>query len=768
MLERPEGDSGRSVLAPPASAGPEREDASVRSANERDISAEVLALLARAPKRRFKAVELSRELNLAREGYLELRKTLRRLVQEGALVKVQKNRFALAGHSPVVTGLLRVNSQGFGFVTRDDGGEDVFIGAKQMASALHRDRVSVRLFATRQGERPEGEVTGILDRGRDRIVGTFRWGRKYAYAVPDDIKIQTDVILPDPEESGAEEGQKVVVVIDRWPSPHQNPEGHITHVLGHPGDPGVDILSIVHGFSLDPEFPEEVEGEARALGRGVPPEEYRRRLDCRDWLIFTIDPVDARDFDDAVSLRTLENGHLELGVHIADVSHYVAPGGAIDREAEERGTSVYLVDRVIPMLPEHLSNNLCSLVQGEEKLCYSVLMELTPSGSLVGHSLHESIIRSSRRLTYEEAQALINAAGEDPISQQLVRMGELAEALIRRRDQRGSIDFESQEVQVVLDERGHPTELRRRERLASHRLIEEFMLLANETVARHVGVEMAAEGIEAPPFVYRIHEKPDRDDVADLLKLLANFGIVQTAPKRITPHYFQKLGSVIRRHPAAVVLQDAMLRTMMKARYSTENLGHFGLAYSHYTHFTSPIRRYPDLLVHRLLKAYTSGASAGEIAPLTERLDEQCREASENEVRAAEAERASIKLKQIEYMEGHLGEEHAGFISRIVPFGLFVTLPELLIDGLVHISDLGDDYYLREPSGYRLVGQHTGRAYALGDKVRVRISRVDRNERLVDFVLVARETEKGGGGIRGKKGPHRIQPLKKQRKTRKK
>lgn len=739
-----------------------------KSAKERDLGVEVLALLERAPKKRFKAAELARELDLSREGYLELRKTLRRLVQEGALVKLQKNRYASATLSPMVTGLLRVNSQGYGFVTRDDGGEDVFIGAKKMASALHRDQVRVRLFATRKGERPEGEVVEILDRGRDRIVGTFRWGRKYAYVVPDDIKIQTDIILPEPEESGAEEGQKVVVVIDRWPSPQQNPEGHITRVLGYPDDPGVDILSIVHGFSLDPNFPEAVEREAQGLGKGIPPTEYRRRLDCREWLIFTIDPADAKDFDDAVSLRTLANGHLELGVHIADVSHYVAPEGAIDWEAESRGTSVYLVDRVIPMLPEHLSNNLCSLVQGEDKLCYTVLMELSPTGSLVGHSFHESVIRSSRRLTYEEAQGLIDGAGTDAISLQLRRMWELATALIRHRERRGSIDFESQEVQVVLDERGRPVELRRRERLQSHRLIEEFMLLANETVARHVGLETAAEGDEAPPFVYRIHEKPDRDDVADLLQLLANFGIIQSAPKRITPHFFQKLGGVIRRHPAAVVLQDAMLRTMMKARYSTENLGHFGLAYSHYTHFTSPIRRYPDLLVHRLLKAYTAGANPGDIAPLTSRLDEQCRAASENEVRAAEAERASIKLKQIEYMEGHLGEEHEGFISRIVPFGLFVTLPEMLIDGLVHIADLADDYYLREPSGYRLIGQHAGKVYALGDKVRVRISRVDRNERLVDFVLVAREVGKSGGKKQREKKQTFIRPQKKQRKTHKK
>jgi len=334
---------------------------------------------------------------------------------------------------------------------------------------------------------------------------------------------------------------------------------------------------------------------------------------------------------------------------------------------------------------------------------------------------------------------MIEGSGDDEISLLLRKMWELAGLLIKRRQARGGIDFESQEVQVILDEQGHPTALKRRERLQSHRLIEEFMLLANETVARHVGVEMAAKLPEEPPFVYRIHEKPEREEVAGLLELLAQFGIVQELPKKITPHYFQKLAAAIRRHPANIVLQDALLRTMMKARYSPENPGHFGLAYSHYTHFTSPIRRYPDLMVHRLLKGYCAGRTAEEMEALTGRLAEQCREASENEVRAAEAERASIKLKQIEYMEGHLGSEHDGFISRIVPFGIFITLPEFLVDGLVHISGLENDYYIYDPSGYRLVGQRSGRGYALGDKVRVRISRVDRNERLIDFVLMSKE-----------------------------
>lgn len=711
-----------------------------------DLGTALIELLARESQKSFKARDLARALNLPKAEHLELRRVLRQLVQEGAILRLHKNRFAAASQSALATGLLRVNSQGYGFVIRDDGRDDIFVSSKHMGSALHKDKVQVRLFASRQGERPEGQVIEILSRGRDRIVGTFRWSRRYAYVVPDDIKIQTDIIVPEPEESGAEEGQKVVVVIDRWPSDRMNPEGHITHVLGFPDEPGVDVLSIVHGFSLEPEFPPDVEAEAAALGAAIPTAEYARRLDCRDWLICTIDPADAKDFDDAVSLRPLANGHLELGVHIADVSHYVTAGTRIDAEAEARGTSVYLVDRVIPMLPEELSNRLCSLREGEEKLCYSVIMELTPAGAMARYSFHESIIRSRKRLTYEEAQAMITGGDESELARLLRQMWDLAGALIRKREGRGSIDFESAELQVLLDAEGHPAALRRRERLQSHRLIEEFMLLANETVARHIGVELAESQPEAPPFVYRIHEKPERSDVQDYLELLGHFSLHPEMPKRLTPHYFQKLGALIRQHPAAVVLQDALLRTMTKARYSTDNCGHFGLAYSHYTHFTSPIRRYPDLLVHRLLKGYASGRTAEQMEPLTAPLVEQCRLCSENEVRAVEAERASIKLKQIEYMERHLGDLHDGFISRIVPFGIFVTLPEFLVDGLVHISNLDDDYYLFEKSGYRLVGQHSGRAYALGDRVRVRIARVDRNERMIDFVLVSKEPKAGPAG----------------------
>ncbi len=709
--------------------------------SQADLLAEITAFLQRNPQKSYKTKELARELGIAPSDYLELRKALRALLADGKLLKTNKNRYAGLSKAAMATGLLRVNAQGNGFLVRDDGGEDVFVSAKNRGSALHKDRVQVRLLAGRAGDRQEGVVVDILSRGRRSIVGTFRWDKRYAYVVPDDIKIQTDIIIPEPENSGAQDGHKVVAVIDAWPHAHLNPEGHITHVLGFGDEPGVDILSIVHGFDLNPEFPGEVMREVENLRPPPVDVQTSGRLDCRDWLVFTIDPADAKDFDDAVSLHKLENGNWLLGVHIADVSHYVTPGSLTDAEALRRGTSIYLVDRVIPMLPERLSNEWCSLREGEDKFCFSVLLELTPAADLVNHSFHETIIRSQKRYAYEEAQSVIEGTLQNQRANTLREMLELSRQLIKKREGRGSIDFESMEVEVVLDEEGHPVELRRRQRLATHRLIEEFMLLANETVARHVGEELAAEMGSTPPFVYRVHEKPSRTDVLGMLNLAQLFGFAAEAPKRITPHFFQRLAKEFQRHPAGVVLQDALLRAMTKAKYTTGNAGHFGLSYKFYTHFTSPIRRYPDLMVHRLLKAYLKDPERTAAGPLVHQLESRCKSNSESEVRAQEAERASIKMKQIEYMEKHLGEVHEGYISRILAFGVFVTLPEFMLDGLVHISELGDDYYLFDEAKHHLVGQHTGKIYRLGDKVSIRISRVDRNERLVDFILVRKEND---------------------------
>ncbi len=686
------------------------------------------------PLRIFKAKEMARRLGVAQNDFQELRAALRSLTREHQILRHPKNRFGIAHKAAEAVGQLRVNSQGYGFVSREDG-EDIFISQKNMGVALHKDTVRVRLFATSEGKNAEGQILEVVERARSRIVGIFRRGRRHCFVVPDDIKLHLDIIIDNADAAGALDGQKVVVEIDVWEHEHLNPTGRVVEVLGFPDRPGVDVLSILHSFELPSAFPKHVLAEAEAIPYKIPAAEISRRLDLRTLTCFTIDPADAKDFDDAVSLEKLGNGHYRLGVHIADVSYYARAGGSIDQEAAERGTSVYLVDRVVPMLPEKLSNELCSLVEGQDKLCFSALMDVTAAGDVVAYDIRETIINSNKRLTYEEAQQIIEGKLKSPLAAVLREMHQLSKKLIDKRQKRGSIDFDTLELEVELDDQGAPVNLKRRERLDSHRLIEEFMLLANQTVARHVGVVLAQKLQAVLPFVYRIHEKPDAVAIAELVQLAGAFGVQVNPPKRITPKYFQSLSDQFQQHLSATVLEGALLRAMAKARYSTENAGHFGLAFKHYTHFTSPIRRYPDLLVHRLLKRYASNDLSASTLPDSKSLEEASKKCSEREIRAQEAERASIKMKQVEYMERHLGDEFQGIISRIVPFGIFVELPQFLLDGLVHISDLVDDYYLFDEKGYSLKGQYRGKVYRLGDVLKVKVSRVSRNERLVDFVL---------------------------------
>jgi len=699
-----------------------------------NLEQRIVEFLESDPLRLFKAKDIARKLGVSQSDYQNLRASLRSLARERQILRHPKNQFGIAHKAAEAVGQLRVNSQGYGFVNREDG-EDIFISQKNMGVALHKDTVRVRLFATSEGKSAEGQIIEVVERARSKIVGVFRRGRRHCFVVPDDIKLHLDIIIDNADTAGALDGQKVVVEIDVWEHEHLNPTGRVVEVLGFPDSPGVDVLSILHSFELPNTFPHNVLAEAESIPNQIPIVEVSRRLDLRDLTTFTIDPTDAKDFDDAVSLEKLSDGRYRLGVHIADVSYYAQAGSSIDQEAAERGTSVYLVDRVVPMLPEKLSNELCSLREEEDKLCFSALMEITTEGDLISYEIRETIINSNKRLTYEEAQQIIKGKLKSPLAPILQKMYRLSKKLIDKRQKRGSIDFDTLELEVELDDQGAPVKLKRRERLDSHRLIEEFMLLANQTVARHVGVILAQKLQTTVPFVYRIHEKPDAVAIAELVQLAGAFGVQVKPPKRITPKYFQSLSAQFQQHPSATVLESALLRAMAKARYSTENAGHFGLAFKHYTHFTSPIRRYPDLLVHRLLKRYSDDGLSASTLPDLKSLEVASKKSSEREIRAQEAERASIKMKQVEYMERHLGDEFQGIISRIVPFGIFVELPEFLLDGLVHISDLVDDYYLFDEKRYSLKGQYRGKVYRLGDVLKVKVSRVSRNERLVDFVL---------------------------------
>ena len=695
-----------------------------------ELEKKVLELLGSEPSRTFKTKQISRLLGLPQSRYQELRATIRTLVKESRLMKYPRNRYGLISKKADVNGQLFVNSQGYGFVSRDDG-EDIFISQKNMGLALHKDVVQVRLFASSRGKSPEGIITKVLERTRKQFVGTFVRGKHYNYLIPDDLKINQDIIIAPGEEKNAGDGDKVVITIDSWEHKQLNPVGRVIELLGDPEKPGVDIASLVHHFELPADFPDKILREADSYDDVIPQEEINRRLDLRGSTVFTIDPADAKDFDDAVSLEKLQSGNVRLGVHIADVSYYVKENSIPDQEAIERGTSVYLVDRVIPMLPERISNHLCSLVQGQDRLCYSVLMELTPAADLINYDIKETIINSNKRLTYREAQDIIDGKQDSDLKPVLLEMRDLSKKLIKKRTLRGGVDFESLEVQVVLDQDGKPVSIRRKERLDTNRLIEEFMLLANETVTKHVAVHLQKQRGDNLPFVYRVHEKPDQKKINEFIQTARVFGFKVVPPKRFTSRFFQKLAKQFREHPAADVLEDTLIRTMMKARYSTENVGHFGLVYDYYTHFTSPIRRYPDLMVHRLLKKYSSG----QVTSINKKdLKNKCNISTDREIRAQEAERASIKLKKVEYMERHLGEEFSGVISRMVPFGFFVEIPELLIDGLVHVTSL-DDYYIWEEKNFSFVGKNNRKKYKLGDTVRIRVSHVDRNERIIDFVL---------------------------------
>jgi len=697
-------------------------------------------------QRPLKAKELAKALDVPQEDYAEFKELLRRLEDEGAIYRVKKQRYAVPQKINLLVGRLQTIKSGAGFVIPDEGGTDVFVPPQSLESAVDGDRVVVRVERRRRGEKPQGSIIKVLERSRQRVVGVYRTARSFGFVEPDDRKLVRDVFIPPDAAGDAQDGQVVVVEVEGWGDERLNPSGRVVEVLGERDDPGVDVLSIVHGHDLPLEFPARVEQAARALREeGVTGAAVSGREDLRDELVFTIDPADARDHDDALSVRQLDDGAFEVGIHIADVSHYVEEGGPIDAEAFRRGTSVYLVDRVVPMLPETLSADLCSLRPDEDRLAVTLLVRIDAEGQPGRSRLVRSVIRSSHKLSYEDAQAVLD--GERSISPEvdtaLQQLVTLSRGIRAARAARGSIDFDLPEARVVLNQQGEPTDIQRVMRLESHRLIEDFMILANETVAT-----MATR--RKLPFIYRVHEPPDADRVEQLADFVRTFG-VRFKPSK-DPRAFEALLEKVEDRPEAGLISTVMLRSMKQARYSTENLGHFGLASTHYTHFTSPIRRYADLAVHRVLtRVFVDGERLPE--EHRSRLTDAARVASERERVAVAAERDSVDLKKAEFMERHIGDEFAGTISGVTSFGLFVLLDDFFVEGLVHVSSLEDDYYVFLDEQYALLGEHSKRRYRLGDRARVQVAAVDRSERKIDLVLVEETPQRRPrrGGKRGRK-----------------
>ena len=659
------------------------------------------------------------------------------LAKDGDLVEAYKGKFKISPAylekkrkvGPFIKGRVDMKSTGKAYVITDELLEDVRISSNNTGYALHDDYVKVRLFPRRKSQKVEGEIVEVIRRSKNRFVGIVEHTGKYAFLLADNKAMPIDIFLPKEHLNGAKDGEKAIVEITEWKPPAKNPFGRVVEVLGDPGDNEVEMHAILAEYNLPARFEKAVEAEASKVKEAIPEKEIARRRDFRKVTTFTIDPADAKDFDDALSVKKLGDDKYEVGVHIADVTHYVQPDTLLDEEAQSRGTSIYLVDRTIPMLPEKLSNLVCSLRPNEDKLTYSVVFTLNDQARILKTWVGRTIINSDHRFDYDQVQEIIER-GEGKYHEEIAVLNGYAKKIRERRMRSGAIDFERQEVKFRLDEDSKPVSVYFKEQKEAHKLIEEFMLLANKAVAERVG---KPRGQEKPKtFVYRVHDIPNPEKLSTLSTFVAKLGYkIKTDTRNNIAKSFNKLLKESQGKGEENLIETLTIRTMAKAEYSTVNIGHYGLAFDHYTHFTSPIRRYPDMMVHRLLAAYSDGKPS---AP-QEAYEAQCQHASEMERRSQEAERDSVKYKQVEFMADQVGSAYDGLISGVSKWGIFVEIKENKCEGMVRLSDMGDDYYYLDEDNFQVIGYNSKKEYKLGSPVRIRIKRANLLKKELDFVL---------------------------------
>lgn len=687
------------------------------------------------------ARELSRIFDIKKSDYEDFLKVLGYMERDGLIVKTRTEHYGVPERMGLIVGKLQGHQKGFGFLIPEIDRPDVFIPSSNMNGAMHGDKVMVKILKEEDGgKKCEGEIIRIIERANKNVIGIFEESKNFGFVVPDEKRMYQDIYVPKEKAKGAKTGDIVIVEILKWPDTRRSPEGKIVEILGKKGDRGIDILTIIKKYRLPEEFPLKVQSYVDKISEEIPEEEYERRIDLRSLKIVTIDGEDAKDLDDAISIEKLSNGNYKLGVHIADVSHYVKEKNPLDKEALKRGTSVYLIDRVIPMLPKKLSNGMCSLNPKVDRLTLTCMMEIDRSGKVVDHEVFESIIKTSERMTYTDVTKILRDKDEelmkryDYLLEEFNTMEELCKILYKKRIDRGAIDFDFEECKITLDKNGKPIKIEPYERAIANRIIEEFMLVCNETIAEYMFWANV-------PFVYRIHEDPDVEKLTHFNEFAHNLGYVVKMTQEIHPKSLQGIVEKAKGTREETVINTLLLRSLKKARYAPESVGHFGLAARYYCHFTSPIRRYPDLIIHRIIKEYINGKiNDKRINKLMDEVSVASVQSSEMERLADEAEREVDDLKKAEYMSERIGEVYEGIISSVTAFGMFVELPNT-IEGLIHISTLNDDYYIYDEKHLCLIGERTKKKYKLGDIAKIKVDKVDIDAHEIFFELLYQDLD---------------------------